>query len=366
MGSMRMISALLLLQSRQRITAGELAAELEVSVATARRDLEALAMAGVPVYPQPGRGGGWSLVGGARTDLSGLTGPESQALFLLIGSASEGTPALQSAVRKLLRAIPGSFTDDAEAAAAAVRVDSAGWGGLERVRPPLVEVVQQAVIDRRQITIDYTNRAGEASTVTVSPLGMIDKADRWYLLATRDGQAVRTYRMDRVSAVETLVQAAQRPDDFDLAAEWLRVSELVERQRSLVTATVLVEQRHVPVLRSIFGRYLTELEDGVAASDGADSQLETSGGQRDADRHWVRVQVAAHTAGAVAEQLAGWGAMIEVVEPEAVRHHLARIGAELTERYPAAATPSDPGEAATPAGSSGSRPPAAGRSASRH
>jgi len=81
----RLVAALLLMQSRGRVTATELASQLEVSVATARRDLEALSAAGIPVYPQPGRGGGWSLVGGARTDLSGLSATEAQALFLLVG-----------------------------------------------------------------------------------------------------------------------------------------------------------------------------------------------------------------------------------------------------------------------------------------
>ncbi len=83
----RLVAALLLMQARGRVTAAELAAELEVSVATARRDLEALSTAGIPVYPQPGRGGGWSLIGGARTDLSGLSAAEAQALFLLAGPA---------------------------------------------------------------------------------------------------------------------------------------------------------------------------------------------------------------------------------------------------------------------------------------
>src|SRR5438046_2271432 len=99
----RLIAALLLMQARSRVTAAELAAELEVSVATARRDLEALSSAGVPVYPQPGRGGGWALVGGARTDLSGLTALEAQALFLLMGPAATSSDA-RAALRKLVRA----------------------------------------------------------------------------------------------------------------------------------------------------------------------------------------------------------------------------------------------------------------------
>src|SRR6202022_4446875 len=100
----RLVAALLLMQARGRVTAAELAGELEVSLATARRDLEALSTAGIPIYPQPGRGGGWSLVGGARTDLSGLTATEAQALFLLLGPAAAGSGGAKAVVHKLLRA----------------------------------------------------------------------------------------------------------------------------------------------------------------------------------------------------------------------------------------------------------------------
>src|SRR5256885_8841968 len=112
----RLVATLLLMQARGRVTAAELAAELEISVATARRDLEALSAAGVPVYPQPGRGGGWSLVGGARTDLSGLTASEARALFLLAGPAAAIAPEVKSALRKPVRALPGTFPADARAA----------------------------------------------------------------------------------------------------------------------------------------------------------------------------------------------------------------------------------------------------------
>src|SRR6187399_1014933 len=100
----RLVATLLLMQARGRVTAAEVAGELEVSVATARRDLEALSTAGIPVYPQPGRGGGWSLVGGARTDLTGLTSSEAQALFRLVGPAASASlaPEIRSALRKLI------------------------------------------------------------------------------------------------------------------------------------------------------------------------------------------------------------------------------------------------------------------------
>src|SRR5258708_19904260 len=105
----RLVAALLLMQARGRVTAADLAGELEVSVATARRDLEALSTAGIPVYPQPGRGGGWSLVGGARTDLSGLSATEAQALFLLVAPAAAAPREAQAPLRKPLPPHPPPF-----------------------------------------------------------------------------------------------------------------------------------------------------------------------------------------------------------------------------------------------------------------
>jgi predicted DNA-binding transcriptional regulator YafY len=313
----RMIATLLLLQARGRVTAAELAAELEVSVPTARRDLDALSSAGVPVYPQPGRGGGWSLVGGARTDLSGLTAGESQALFTLLGPTAGGSPEATAALRKLLRALPGTFRADAEAAAAAVRQEREGWGEVEPERPATLATVQQAIVDRRRIRVDYAGRAGTGSRV-LSPLGLVDKDGVWYLLAVPaapagDESEVRTFRMDRVAALEVTDEAAVRPDGFDLTAEWRRVVEFVESRRSRVRATLRIERRHLWVLRDHFGRHL-EVTD-------------------EQDEATLTVTVAAHTAGSLAEQLAGWGSMVEVVDPPDVRAELARIGAELVAAY---------------------------------
>jgi len=308
----RLVAALLLLQARGRTTAAELAEHLEVSVATARRDLEALSAAGIPVYPQPGRGGGWSLLGGARTDLSGLTATEAQALFLLAGPAAATAPQVKSALRKLVRALPGTFRADAEAAADAVVVDPARWGEPDRARPEMVDALQAAVVRRRKVRLTYADRAGQHTERMVDPLGLVDKDDVWYLLAgTAHGQ--RTFRVDRIRDAVVTDLAAQRPPDFRLPAAWQLVVEEMERRRSLLSATVLVDARFVPVLQSQFGRHC-EVLDSV----------------RDGRR---RVRLAAPTARTIAEQVAGWGARIEVLEPAAVRAELARIGTELTARY---------------------------------
>jgi predicted DNA-binding transcriptional regulator YafY len=130
----RLVATLLFLQTRGRVTAAQVAAELEVSTRTARRDLEALAIAGIPVYSQPGRSGGWSLVGGARTDLTGLTAAEARTLFLIAGPSSAVTPEAKAALRKLIQALPETFRAEAEQAAAAIVLDPAEWGS-ELVEP---------------------------------------------------------------------------------------------------------------------------------------------------------------------------------------------------------------------------------------
>ncbi|HMC70382.1 MAG TPA: HTH domain-containing protein, partial [Mycobacteriales bacterium] len=141
----RLVATLLLLQSRKRVTAADVAAELEVSVRTARRDLEALSAAGIPVFPQAGRGGGWELVGGARTDLSGLTADEARTLFMVAGPEAAATPELKAALRKLVRALPEPFRASAEQAASSVVVDPDAWGRNRRARrPPLLDALQSA------------------------------------------------------------------------------------------------------------------------------------------------------------------------------------------------------------------------------
>ncbi|MEV6157681.1 YafY family protein [Nonomuraea sp. NPDC052129] len=308
----RLVATLLLMQSRGRVTAAELADELEVSVATARRDLEALSVAGIPVYPQAGRGGGWSLVGGARTDLSGLSATEAQALFLLVGPAAAVSGEAKAALRKLVRALPQTFRADAEAAAGATMIDPTRWGERDRRRPELIDLLQAAVVRRRKVRLTYASSARERTERLIDPWGLVDKDDIWYLIAgTERGQ--RTFRVDRIIEAEPTDQPAERPDDFTLADAWEQVVGEVERRRSRTWATVIIEARFVPVLRTHFGRH--------CHTDG-----ELGHGR-------VRVRLAAPTPLDIARNLAGWGAMIEVVEPRSVQTELARIGAELAGQY---------------------------------
>jgi predicted DNA-binding transcriptional regulator YafY len=308
----RLVATLLLMQSRGRVTAAEVAEELEVSVATARRDLEALSAAGIPVYPQAGRGGGWSLIGGARTDLSGLSAPEAKALFLLVGPAAAVSVEARAALRKLVRALPSTFRADAEAAASATMIDSTRWGERDRERPETVNRLQDAVIRQRRVRLTYTNSARQQSQRMVDPWGLVDKDDIWYLLAGTD-RGQRTFRVDRIVDAEVTAEPASRPDDFTLADAWQEVVDEVEQRRSRTWATVLIPTRFVPILRDHFGRHCR-----------ADAEL---------DDGRTRVHLAAPTPLDIARNLAGWGALVEVLEPASVQHELARIGTELADRY---------------------------------
>lgn len=305
------MATLLLMQTRGRVTAAEIAAELEVSVATARRDLEALSAAGVPVYPQPGRGGGWSLVGGARTDLSGLTEPEARALFLLAGPSASAVPEVKSALRKLVRALPQTFRTDAQAAADAVVIDPARWGEHDQQRPKLVDLLQRAVVERRKVRMEY-ERAGERSQRSVDPWGLVDKDAVWYLVAGTD-RGRRTFRVDRIVDAAITDEIAHRPADFDLSTVWEEVVGEVEQRRAATSATALVAPRLLPILRKQQGRHC-EVDGPVA--DGR-----------------MQVRVTAPTPRMIAQQLAGWGAEIEVLAPRSVQAELAVLGAELVDRY---------------------------------
>jgi predicted DNA-binding transcriptional regulator YafY len=314
----RLVAALLTLQARGRVTAAQLADELEVSVATARRDLEALSAAGIPVYPQIGRGGGWRLLGGARTDLSGLTGPEARALFLLVGPAASVDPDAKAALRKLVRALPESFRSDAAAAADAIVLDPGEWGLPPAERPVLLPVLEEAVVQRRRVRVRYAAWNREPVDRLVDPWGLVRKRERWYLLGAVDG-AERTYRVDRMLDAVVTDEPAERPADLDLGELWERISAEVERRRADASATVIADAGIVPLLRTQFGQRAVE--------------------EAEIDDLRSRVLVTAPTEQLLARGLAGWAEYVEVVEPTSLREELLRLGRVLLERNSASTRP---------------------------
>ncbi|WP_307381340.1 YafY family protein [Microbacterium sp. W4I20] len=316
------MQALLFLQGKPQITASELARELEVSVPTARRDLEALAMSGVPIYPTRGRGGGWRLIGGARTDLTGLTQSEVSSLLVALTQSGAATPERIAAMRKLVRAVPEPFREGAQRVAAAT-VRDAPWGITDGDEPPVVVAeLQRAIAGSWRVALQYEGSSGSKTSELV-PLMVGSRGPRWYLIAApivartdaADAGRLRTYRADRIVDLRLLSMRGTAPTGFDRARAWSEMVERVEGFRGAARAIVHVEPWAVRALTDRFGAQARMLDE---APD-------------DAGR--VRMEVRAHRVDALAEQLAGWTGAAEVVEPAEVRDALRALGERMVALY---------------------------------
>ncbi len=311
----RLVAILLMLQRRERITAAEVAQELEISERTARRDLDALAMAGLPVYSLQGRGGGWRLAGGGRIDLSGLSTDETRALFLLAGPRADATPEVRSALRKLVRALPEPMRDRAEVAAGSLVIDSAGWDrpSGEPRRPPLLEPVESAVVDEVCLRIGYAGRSGSETQRLLHPLGLATKGSNWYLIADTD-KGLRTFRVDRITTVERTADAVVRPEGFELSEEWQRIVARIDEMRTPMLAVGTAIADSVPYLRWTFGKRV---------------RIDDAGGPGDR----VAIAVRGASPRAIAAEIAGFGDWVRIDSPEELRGLLAEIGEQLTRCY---------------------------------
>ncbi|MEU6307936.1 helix-turn-helix transcriptional regulator [Streptomyces chartreusis] len=241
----RLVSLVLLLRQRGRLTANTLARELEVSTRTVLRDIEVLSAAGVPVYAERGRHGGFALLPGFRTELTGLNHEETLALLTARSGRGEQVfglrPALASAIRKVVDALPEGHLASASDAARRFLVDPetdllSRRLVTEEVADAAMVEVRRAVLAGHKLRIHYAATDQAPQWRTVDPIGLVTVRERGYLLATRSGED-RTYRLSRVLAAEELPEAAQRPDRVDLDRIW--------RERS---AQFLSDGDHITVL----------------------------------------------------------------------------------------------------------------------
>lgn len=228
----RLLSILLLLQGRGRMTAAALAERLEVSERTIYRDLDALSAAGVPVYAERGRHGGCVLRPGYRTDLSGLNAAEVESLFA--GTAGRWVdeiglgPGLRSALAKLESGLPLPRRDDADRARGRIYVDPAPWFAPGE-RTQLLPRLRQAVLEARVVELRYRREDGREARRRAEPLGLVVKGGVWYLVAAT-AAGMRVHRVSRLRRVAVADERFERPPDFDLGEFWRRWSrELVER-----------------------------------------------------------------------------------------------------------------------------------------
>ncbi|WP_344601632.1 helix-turn-helix transcriptional regulator [Streptomyces glaucus] len=317
----RLLALLLLLQNRGRMTAAELAAELEVSVRTVYRDVEALGAAGVPVCADRGPLGGYRLVGGYRTRLTGLTDAEASSLFLagVPGPARDlGLGAvLATAQSKVQAALPAELAEQARRMQERFHLDAPAW--FRDADPvPHLETVARAVWEQRVVRAHYRRWRGEVRR-ELRPLGLVLKGGIWYVVALADGaETVRTYRVSRLLEAEMTDERFERPGGFDLAAHWAESSRRLEAAVHRGTARLRISPRARRLLPMQFGAA------GVRALEGA--------GPPDREG-WVVVELAVETEAVAVGDLLRLGTEAEVLGPPALRRAVAGAVAVLARRY---------------------------------
>ena len=239
------------------MSAADLAERLEVSRRTIYRDVEALAMAGVPVLAEPGPGGGIHLLSGWRTDLTGLTEAEVEALF-----SSAAGPELESAMGKLAAALPAESGRRAGRIRDRLLVDSKAWGRRGSA-PEHLRTVQDAVFSDRRLRLRYRRAEADVVDRLVDPLGLVLKAGTWYLLA-QAGEARRTFRLSRIEGAEVVNQPASRPPGFDLGRAWREQAVAWESSPDSLLVEVRAGGEALGLVRRVAGDRLREvLTDGV-------------------------------------------------------------------------------------------------------
>lgn len=253
----RLLSMLMLLQVRGKMPAQALADELEVSVRTVYRDLDALSAAGVPVYAERGPGGGCALLDSYRTTLTGLTGEEVRALFMLTIPAALAQlgvgQELKAALLKLSAALPAERRRDEAWVRQRIHLDWTGWQAVEPV--PHLEAIQRAVWADRRLWLVYRRQAGPAVRRferLVDPYGLVAKAGVWHLVCVAGGR-LRVYRVSELLEVRPAGERFERPADFDLAAFWAGWAVEAEAWRGLFQATVRVSPALAAELPRLFG-----------------------------------------------------------------------------------------------------------------
>jgi predicted DNA-binding transcriptional regulator YafY len=323
------VAILLLLQSRGQMTAPELAEELEVSVRTIYRDLEALSESGVPVYGETGPNGGYRLIEGYQTRLTGLDPAEAEALILAgvpgpLGALGLGS-ALVGGQRKLEAALPPELRARATKARQRFHVDLAGWF-QPQVVPPLLGMVAAAVWEERRLRIDYRPRDGQPGEREVDPLGLVIKTATWYLVASAPA-GLRTYRVSRVVGVVVLDEPCRRPKGFDLEKFW--TTELSDYEANLPSVTV--EVRAAP---EAIGSLRGLVDQRSLPSTDWDGQPDQTG--------WRRLSLTFERLEEVTSAALSLGDQLEILGPADLRSSMAEKVAGLARLY-APASPGTPG-----------------------
>jgi predicted DNA-binding transcriptional regulator YafY len=310
----RLLSILLCLQSNGKMNTRELAAKMEVSERTILRDMDALSATGVPVLSERGAAGGWSLMEGYRTNLTGLKKEEIQSLLLASATPILGDLGLladfEMASLKLLASLPLAIQQDAAFVRQRIHVDGAGWyKSIESF--PCLAIIQDAIWAERKLKLNYL-REGQVVERLVDPLGMVAKGTIWYLVARVDSE-YRTYRISRVQQAETTDQSFSRPDGFELAAYWEQST--LDFKANLPQYPALIKIQIHALTRLQNERYITIQE------------------IRSSEEAWMTLSVHCQTVETACQSILSYGPVLEVLEPEELRNRVKASIAAMSTLY---------------------------------
>ncbi|MEU8961522.1 WYL domain-containing protein [Streptomyces sp. NPDC048491] len=323
MSAGRLLSLLLLLQSRGRMSARAIAEELGVSVRTAYRDLTRLQDAGVPVYAEPGRGGGYQLLDGYRTRLTGMREGETRALFFagLPGPAADLGLAEEVATArlKLLAALPTGLREEAAQTAAVFHLDAPGWY-REPEQTPQLPLFVDAVLTRRAVDVRYRRwRAPQEVNRRLRPYGLVLKSGIWYVVAAAERRTA-TYRVTQILDAVMTDERFDRPREFDLGEYWTSYLNDFQARRYTGTATIRLSPQGRRRLPDNVPPEVVRAVDSTAAPVGDDG--------------WVEAVIPTESTDHVCGELLRLGIDVEVVAPAELRRAMAATVAVLARVYP--------------------------------
>jgi predicted DNA-binding transcriptional regulator YafY len=311
MKSDRLVSLLLLLQARSPRSARELAEAMEVSSRTIYRDVEALSLAGVPVYAERGSNGGIALADGYRKAITQFSTDELNALFVAAADplAELGVTGHQRALDKIAGALPDLQRRAARQARQRILLDHNRWYRTQQPTP-LLSLLRRAVWEDRQVEIDYRDRAGAMTTRVIDPFGLVSKAGVWYVIARQSDGEMRTFRVERMGDARELPSRFVRDDGFDLEAYWRNSSTAFERPMESIDATLHVATDALEYILA-YGNY-----DVIESTDTGKT---------------IRMRFAAFQVAIY--QIAGWGKSVRVIAPDELREALLEHARQLLALY---------------------------------
>lgn len=316
----RLISLLMLLQTRGQMTAQDLAERLEVSTRTIYRDLDALSASGVPVYAERGPQGGCFLMDSYRTNLTGLNENEVRALFMftvpgLMADLGQDK-ASEAAMLKLTASLPAPFQQDAEKVRQRIHLDTAVF--FQQAEPtPYLHLVQDAIWQERRVRMVYRRSDGNWVKRLVEPLGLVAKANVWYMVAL-SFNAPFTFRVSRIQEAQLTESIFTRPPDFDLQTFWVSWLDRLEESRTRYDVTITLAPTNTTLMVDVFGEGMYHLitEESKTLPNGRLQLTIPFASQEDACR-----------------RLLGLGTAVTIIQPAVLRQHLAETARAVAAAY---------------------------------